>query len=150
MKRHRGWGQIIAISVLCLLWASSSRAAPPGAFQWSDNFGGYVDQNCPGNFEVRLFQFDDFGGAKVKACSQQPVFCDVELTGDGGCNWPLWNESANDRIGSMKVLSLPAGRCIVIYKNANWGGSWTSRYEGNYADLGSFYWEVSSMRLGCA
>jgi hypothetical protein len=100
-------------------------------------------------WQVRLFRWVGYADAKVKVCSNQPSFCRVPLTGTYGCHLILGNFSANDRIRSLRVVTMPAGKCVVVYRHVGYKGQWAA-WRHNVPDLpDGLDYAASSLRLGC-
>lgn len=153
MPRRLRRYQTAMLAVVGLLATSVPMSAPTraagGDFHWSASFGGYVDDNCADpNFDLRIFERQDYIGRRVRICSVQDSFCIVPMWGNNPCG-DIFDESANDQMTSYKVIDVPAGRCIRFNEHANGGGANLTTTTSD-PNVGSWWNDkVSSARLGC-
>lgn len=122
-------------------------------FAWSDSLDAYRDVSCgtpDQDFKVDLYRYANLTGPRTRICSPVQNLCNAPMEGTAGCSLLFGNQSANDKASSADVIDLPAGRCLVLYKDAGYGGTWVTYSEGAKLTLpASIDNAASSLRLGC-
>lgn len=150
-RRHPPMWLTLVVAIAGLLLVP--RTTTGAEFVWSDSLDAYKDVACgtsEQDFKVDLYRYANLSGPRTRVCSSVFNLCNAPMEGTAGCSLLFGNQSANDKPSSVDVIDLPAGRCIVLYKDSGYQGTWVTYSEGPKSQLpASLDNAVSSLRLGC-
>ena len=135
----------------------------PDQYRWKDWFNGWIDVKCGTSgqeFRIDFYSNANYTGKKVRVCHDTTgpngasTFCEVPMGGiakwggvdaciKGGLFATGWG-TANDKVTSFKVQSLPGTSCIRVFEHKDRKGRWFTTKQSQ-PNLANRYFPNTSM-----
>ena len=122
---------------------------PEGGAAWKDTACGTSDSR----FIIKLYEGPDYTGRLVIICSAENEFCNAPQLDSYLCPLGFTGISINDTITSVKVINLPNGCQLRLYRDAFYEGPSfifvTLDWIPNLSSVGFNNTASSTRRVGC-
>lgn len=143
---------VASLALLLALLPSTAAAVDMDDWHWSNAYSQWVDDSCGTSqeqFQVVLFDGQNYTGDRTKLCKAWDDFCDVPMTPVNGVILGICTWTANNQVSSFKIKS--GAVCIRAF---DWQGyvafapGWPKSLLGDYPRLNDMGWGdmISSLR----